>query len=95
MIEKKIRPIWPIYAAGGVWILCGLIFPLYTLWAIVVTAILSLAVYGISMKLAPAKTILVPDPSPSFHTGEEAVSYTHLDVYKRQSLRRRHRAHGR
>lgn len=73
MIEKKIRPIWPIYAAGGVWILCGLVLPLYTLWAILVTAILSLAVYGLSMKLAPSKTILVPDPSPSYHTGEEEV----------------------
>ena len=73
MIEKKIRPIWPIYAAGGVWILCGLVLPLYTLWAILVAAILSLAVYGLSMKLAPSKTILVPDPSPSYHTGEEEV----------------------
>ena len=73
MIEKKIRPVWPVYTAGAVWLLCGLVLPLYTLWAILVTAVLSLAVYGISMRLAPPKVILVPDPSPAYHTGEKEV----------------------
>ena len=73
MIEKKIRPVWPVYAAGGVWLLCGLILPLYTLWALLVTAVVSLAVYMISMKLAPSKVILVPDPSPAYNTGEKEV----------------------
>lgn len=73
MLEKKIRPVWPVYAAGGIWILGGILLPLYTLWGIGLTAVLSLAAFLIFSKFAPVKTILVPAPEVPLSTGDAAA----------------------
>ena len=41
-IEKKENPVLPIYFAGIIWLICGLILPIYKLWALALTAALVL-----------------------------------------------------
>ena len=42
-IEKKTPPVLPIYFAALVWLVGGIVLPLYRLWALALTALLSAA----------------------------------------------------
>ena len=67
-IEKKENPVLPIYFAGAVWLLCGLILPIYKLWALVLTALLGAVGYGLGMALCPKRVRRVEQ---DFMTGSE------------------------
>lgn len=56
----------PYYLAGGVWLLYGLIFPLYRWWDFLIAAALSAALFLLGRKLFPGKAVWVevPDPQP-------------------------------
>ena len=43
--KKKLNPVFAIYSVGAVWAICGLILPLYSLFGIILTAIISAAAY--------------------------------------------------
>lgn len=73
MIEKKVRPVLPVYLFAVSWVVCGLVLPLYTLWGLVMTLAISMAVYLAATAFMPPKTILVPAPLKPFDTGEEQL----------------------
>ena len=73
MIEKKVRPVLPVYLFAVSWVVCGLVLPLYTLWGLVTTLAISMAVYLAATAFMPPKTILVPAPLKPFDTGEEQL----------------------
>ena len=54
--EKKEHSVLPIYCFAGTWLLCVCIFPIYRGWALAVTAVLSLLVMYISMKLTEKRS---------------------------------------
>ena len=68
--EKKIKPVLPVYLAAAAWLVCGLVLPLYRLWALGLTALVSLAVYLVSARLCPDRYRLV---EVGFQTGLEDV----------------------
>ena len=73
MIEKKVRPVLPVYLFAVSWVVCGLVLPLYTLWGLVTTLAISMAVYLAATAFMQPKTILVPAPLKPFDTGEEQL----------------------
>lgn len=68
--EKKIRPVLPLYLTAAAWVICGLILPLYRLWALVLTALVSLGVYLAAGRLCPTRYRVV---EVGFQTGVEDV----------------------
>ncbi len=56
-VEIKKRPVLPLYAAALVWPLCALALPLYSLWAIVLTAVLSAAAYLAAARFCPTRVV--------------------------------------
>lgn len=83
MTEKRVRPAAPIYLAGAVWIICGLILPLYTVWGILAAAAVSAAVFLIGTKLMPGKIVLVKEPEKPVETGNKELDQT-LESAKRE-----------
>lgn len=61
-ITKK--PVAPIYAVAVLWVVWGLLFPLYKPFHFVLAAIASVAVFCIGKVLWPNKTYTTPDPEP-------------------------------
>ncbi len=51
--EKKIRQVWPIYAAGVVFVIYSLIAPIYKPSHFIIACILALAVYVIGSIMSP------------------------------------------
>lgn len=70
MTEKKVPRAAPIYLAGAAWIVGALLFPIYRLWALALTPLLSVGAYLLGSKLFPARTVLVEEPEKPFATGE-------------------------
>ncbi len=71
MKTRVIPSAMPIYLAALVWAVGAFILPLYTLWAIALCAVLSAAVYFLSARFFPARTIeeeIAPD------SGDEEVN---------------------
>lgn len=66
--EIRRRPVLPVYLAALVWPVAALILPVYTLWGLLVTAVLSLAVGLAAGRLCPARVIRREVP---FSTGSE------------------------
>lgn len=71
MIEKKVRPVGPIYLLGASWVICGMILPLYKLWGLLLAAAVSMVAYLVANRLMPAQTIQVEAPEKTFDTGEK------------------------
>lgn len=75
-IEKKVYPAAPLYLAGAVWPVMAFLLPIYRLWAVVLTAAVSVGVYFLGKKLFPATVVLVPAPEEPFQTGEKELDET-------------------
>lgn len=58
-MTKKIRSAIPVYMAAAVWLIYGLILPLYSLPHILICAVLSIAAYIIGSKLFPGRVVTV------------------------------------
>lgn len=69
-VEKRTRSVLPVYFAGAVWLLAGLVLPLYSLWALAVAALVSAAVWLVTRRLCPDRVARVEVP---FMTGREDV----------------------
>ena len=67
-IEKKTPPVLPIYFAALVWLVGGIVLPLYRLWALALTALLSAAAYVVGGRLCPKRVQRIEQP---FMTGSE------------------------
>ena len=66
--EVRRRPVLPLYLAALVWPVAALILPVYTLWGLLVTVVLSAAVYLVAARLCPTRIIRREVP---FSTGSE------------------------
>ena len=56
MTLKNKKTVFPIYAFALCWVLCSIIFPVYKLWALILTAVLSgIASYLTYMVLSSQK----------------------------------------
>ena len=71
MREKKVKPVWPIYLFGLVFVGYGLIFPLYKLGHLIAAIVLSAAASAAAMHFAPAKTIWVREKEEPVKTGDQ------------------------
>lgn len=58
-MTKKIRSALPIYMAAAIWLVYGLIFPLYTMPHILCCAAVSVVVYIIGCYIFPARVVKV------------------------------------
>ena len=68
--EKQIKSTAPIWGAAAVWALAALIMPMHKLSVIILTAAVSLGVYGFITLIAPKKTIREKVP---FTSGDETM----------------------
>ena len=68
--EKRTRPVLPIYLAALVWPVGALLLPTYRLSNLLITAGLSLVVYGLGTKFCPTRVIRKQVP---YATGSEDV----------------------
>ena len=59
----------PFYAAGVLWLLYAMIFPLYRLWHFAVAAVLSVIVFGVASVVCPKRTITETVPVKPVSTG--------------------------
>lgn len=67
-IERRSRPVLPLYLAALAWPLAALVFPPYTLVNLVVCTAVSAAVYAVSGRLCPTRVRRVEMP---YATGSE------------------------
>ena len=68
--EKTKRPVLPVYMAALAWPIMALLVPIYTLGGLVLTAVVSVAVYFAGTKLCPTRVVRVP---VAYATGSEDV----------------------
>ena len=69
-IKVQKPSVLPWYGMGVVWLLGGLVLPLYQLWAILLTAGLGLGAFAVLQKLCPPRELV---QEVSFHTGVDDV----------------------
>lgn len=67
-VEKRIKSAIPLYATTGAIVVFGLIFPLYRIWGIILTAVLALAVYFIARRFCPDRIVKI-ELEPEYKTG--------------------------
>ena len=68
--EIRKQPVFPLWLAALAWPVGALIFPVYTLWGLAATAVLSLAVYLVSGRFCPDRIQYREMP---YATGSEDV----------------------
>ena len=68
--EKTKRPVLPVYMAALAWPIMALLVPIYTLGGLVLTAVVSVAVYFAGTKLCPTRLVQMPE---AYATGSEDV----------------------
>lgn len=71
MKKKLIRSAVPIYGAAAVWLILGLIFPMYKLSVLLIAAALSAGTYFLLSKLCPGREVEI-ETKPN--SGDEAVN---------------------
>ena len=70
IIKTEKPSVLPLLAAGAVWLVLGLVLPLYRLWALALTAAASMGVYAAAKRLCPPQ---VREYEVAFHTGVDDV----------------------
>ena len=85
-IEVRRKSVLPWYFAGLVWLVGGLALPIYQLWALAVTAVLSVAGFLVARRLCPD---VVTRKEVPFMTGREDVDQmlTLIDEKRRELAR--------
>lgn len=73
IIEKKLPSAIPIYTVGIIWLICGLVFPLYKLSFFLITALLSVGAFFVATKIFPATIIKTEVDEPLILTGNAAA----------------------
>ena len=71
MSKKHIKSALPLYCAAAIWLVMGLVLPIYKLWAIVVTLALSVAAAILLHKVFPGRDIEIQKKADS---GNEEVN---------------------
>lgn len=75
----------PFYAAGLLWVIYALAFPLYRLWDFLIAAALSVGAFFLAELLFPGKKELVPEEEQPVFTGNQAADQ--LVAEGRESIR--------
>lgn len=70
IVRTEKPSVLPLLAMGLVWLVLGLVLPLYRLWALAVTAAAGAAVYVAAKKVCPPQ---VTEHEVAYHTGVEDV----------------------
>ena len=83
MIEKKIPSAYPYWLVGLFWLAYSLLFPLYKITHFVIAAVLSLAVFCVSKKLIPPKTVLVEAPKEPAYSGRFDIGQTQREYLEK------------
>jgi len=65
MSKKHIKSAMPIYCAAVIWLVMGLILPIYKLWAILVTLVISVAAAIVLKKVFPGRDIEIEKKAAS------------------------------
>lgn len=65
MLKKHIKSAMPIYCAAVIWLVMGLILPIYKLWAILVTLVISAAAAIVLKKVFPGRDIEIEKKAAS------------------------------
>jgi len=68
--KKIIKSALPVYIAAGAFVVCGVILPMYRLWAVLAGLAVAAAGYLISDRLIPKKEIEVPVEPEKVKTGD-------------------------
>lgn len=71
MTKKHIRSAMPLYCAAVVWLVMGLILPIYKLWAIILTLAVSVAAAVLLKKVFPGRDVEIAKKADS---GDETVN---------------------
>lgn len=69
-VEQRKKSVLPVYFVGAAWLVCGLILPLYQLWALLAAAVAGAGAYLVGRRLCPDIVTRVEVP---FMTGREDV----------------------
>lgn len=79
MRKGKKKSVVPIYVLAGSWLVCAILFPMYKLWAIIVSIIITATLFNgarqAANKKAAAAAAAEPEPEPEPEKAPEAVSY--------------------
>lgn len=68
--ERKIRPVWPICAAGVIFVVYSAFAPIYKASHFIIASVLALCAYGLGRLMSPGK---VEEVEVEFKTGVEAA----------------------
>lgn len=71
LVEKKKPSVWPYYAAGGAYVLYGLIFPLYRWFDFLIALAFSAVVFIVLKKICKPQTVLIPQKEEPVSTGDK------------------------
>ncbi len=72
-IEKKVESAVPLYLAAAVWPIAAFALPIYRLWAVGLSALLSVLVWRLGRKLCPPTIVYLPAPEEPIRTGQAAT----------------------
>lgn len=81
-IEIKRKPVMPIYLAGALWVVGALVLPIYKLWALVATALISGAGYLIARRICPP---IVELKEVGFLTGSEDADKMLTQIFENRN----------
>ena len=73
MIEVRKKSVVPIYAVAAVFLLFGIVLPLYRTWHFIVLACAAVICYGVLSKIFPGKTEFVKTPQKPVETGDAEI----------------------
>ena len=79
IVRTEKPSVLPLFAAGLVWLVLGLVLPLYKLWALVITAAASVGVFAAAKKICPPQ---VTEHEVAYHTGVDDVDEMLLGIEK-------------
>ena len=73
IVTRKVRTALPVYIAAGAWLLCALLFPMYKLVWIIVSAFVSAGAYVLARTLCKDRTVSVYEPEKQTETGDREL----------------------
>ena len=89
-MKRNNRPVWPIYTAAGVFLVCGNVLPIYSLWPLLFAGGCSLAAFLICRYIGMTKAKKLQEPKAGEKdtqggAGEKPAGSRPIDTKKRFS----------
>ena len=83
IVRTEKPSVLPLFAVGLVWLVLGLALPLYKLWALVLTAAVSVGVFVAAKKVCPPQIV---EHEVAYHTGVGDVDEMLLGIEKQLDI---------